>query len=104
MYYYGLNDFQEHACELQDAVEAGGIGMGGVGQAGSPLQVCLHLVLQLQLAHAPPSLEVVEVDELVRLRRVLHILQAKSPQPMLNCQPPRQADNISYPPVWTWLR
>lgn len=60
--------------ELEDAVEVGGVGGVGVDEAGGLLQVGGHLILQLQLAHAPPRLQVVEVYQLVRLRHRLLVL------------------------------
>ena len=54
-------------CELQDTIEArGGLG-ASLCHASGTLEVSLHLVLNLQLAHAPPRLQVVEIYELIGL-------------------------------------
>lgn len=70
---------RRRTCELQDPVEAGSVFRAGLSQAGGPLQVGLHLVLNLQLAHAPASLQVVEVNQLVWLGLRLGVLQADNP-------------------------
>lgn len=55
------------ACELQDSVESSCILRAGLSKASGPLQVGLHLVLNLQLTHTTPCLQVVEVNQLVWL-------------------------------------
>jgi hypothetical protein len=63
-----------HTGQLQDTVEAEGVRGGAVNQASGSLQVGGHLVLDLQLGHPAPRLQVVEVDQLIRLRLRLRLL------------------------------
>ena len=73
-----LQEAQEAAkltSQLKHSVQPQGVFRASLCQAGGSLQVCLHLVLNLQLAHAPPRLQVVEVDQLIWLRLCVRILQ-----------------------------
>ena len=67
---------QMGTCELQHSVEARSVLRAGLSHAGGPLQVSLHLVLNLQLAHAAPRLQVVEVYQLIWLSMCVRVLQA----------------------------
>lgn len=61
-------------CELEHAVEAAGVVRRADCRAGGSLEVSGHLVLDLERAHAAASLQVVEIDELIRLSHQCRIL------------------------------
>ena len=54
--------------ELKHSVQAGSVLGARLCKASGSLQVCLHLVLYLQLAHASARLQVMEVNQLIWLR------------------------------------
>lgn len=63
-------------CELQDAVQAEGVRRCGINKPGGSLQIRGHLILYLELGHASSCLEMVEVNQLIRLSLRLSLLLA----------------------------
>ncbi len=65
-----------NTCQLQDSIETSSILGACLSKAGGSLQVRLHLVLNLQLAHASSSLQMVEVNQLIWLSLGLGVLHS----------------------------
>ena len=62
-------------CELQHPVKAGSVFRPSLRHASGPLQVSLDLVLNFQLAHAPPGLQMMEVYQLIWLGMGMGVLR-----------------------------